>query len=130
VARGNRTHGAAARYIEPLPDIPFEADVTLQAMPSLAMLSGVICGSRSGRSRALLADGVDDFGLVMNLGGPYLASQGGRELVLADGEATVFSCAQINAFTYRPPGPPLRLLRSCPRSRTSSCGQFRLARRP
>jgi AraC-like DNA-binding protein len=90
--------------IEPLPDIPFEADVTLQAMPGLAMLSGVICGSRSGRTRALLADGIDDFGLVVNLAGPYLVSQGVRELVLADGEATVFSCAEMNAFTHRPPG--------------------------
>jgi AraC-like DNA-binding protein len=90
--------------IEPLPGIPFEADVTLQAMPGLAMLSGVIAGSRSGRTRALLADGVDDVGLVVNLAGPYLVSQGGRELVLADGEATVFSCAETNAFTHRPPG--------------------------
>jgi AraC-like DNA-binding protein len=90
--------------IEPLADIPFEADVTLQAMPGLAMLSGVICGSRSGRTRALLADGVDDVGLVVNLGGPYLISQGGQELVLADGEARVFSCAEINSFTHRPPG--------------------------
>jgi AraC-like DNA-binding protein len=90
--------------IEPLPDIPFEADVTLQALPGLAMLSGVISGSRSGRTRALLADGVDDFGLVVNLGGPYLISQGGRELVLGDGEATLFSCAEVNSFTHSPPG--------------------------
>jgi AraC-like DNA-binding protein len=90
--------------IEPLPDVPFEADVTLQALPGLAMLSGVICGSRSGRTRALLADGVHDFGLVVNLGGPYLVSQGGRELMLDNGEATLFSCAEVNAFVHRPPG--------------------------
>jgi AraC-like DNA-binding protein len=90
--------------IEPVPDLPFEADVTLQAMPGLAMLSGVLSGSRSGRTRALLADGVDDLRLVMNLGGPYLVSQGGRELLLSDGDATLFSCAEVNSFMHRPPG--------------------------
>ena len=82
--------------ITPLPDERFEADVTLQAMPGLAMLSGDLSGSRSGRTPELLADGVDDLGLVTNIEGPYLISQGGQELVLGDGDATLFSCAEPN----------------------------------
>jgi len=97
-------HAVLRLEIEPLQDIPFEADVSLQGMPGLAILSGVISGSRSGRTAALLSDGVDDVGLVVNLAGPYLIGQGERELVLSDGEATTFSCAEINSFMHRPPG--------------------------
>jgi AraC-like DNA-binding protein len=42
--------------------------------------------------------------LVMNLGGPYLASQRGREFVLGDGEATLVSEADSFALTHQPPG--------------------------
>jgi AraC-like DNA-binding protein len=95
--------------ISPLPDAAFEADVKLQSMPGLAMLSGVISGSRSGRTRELLADGIDDVGLCVNVAGPYLVSQGGGELVLKDGDATFFSCAEPNSFSHRAPGRVLAL---------------------
>ena len=97
-------HAVLRLEIEPLRDVPFQADVTLQGVPGLAMLQGVISGSRSGRTPALLCDGIDDFGLVVNLAGPYLIGQRGRELVLGDGEATIFSCAEVNSFMHRPPG--------------------------
>ena len=57
--------------VEPLRDHTFEVDVTLQKLPGLQLFSGRLHGSRNQRTRALLADGVDDFTLMVNLGGPY-----------------------------------------------------------
>ena len=90
--------------IEPLPDVPFDADVTLHSLPGLQLFSGRVHGSRNGRTPGLLADGTDHVALVVNLGGPYLATQGGEEIVLGDGEATLVSEAEPFGLTHRPPG--------------------------
>jgi AraC-like DNA-binding protein len=90
--------------VNPLPDTEFSVDVTLQAMPGLATLAGMFCGSRSGRTRALLADGVDDIALAVNVAGPYHVLQGKRELTLNDGDATLFSCGDPSSFTRREAG--------------------------
>src|SRR5262249_12005964 len=71
--------------------------------------SGRVHGSRNRRTRALLADGIDDFSLMVNLGGPYLVSQGDEELVLADGEATFVSLGKLVSLNHRPPGGVLAL---------------------
>jgi hypothetical protein len=57
--------------IEPLRDHPFEVDVTLQTLPGLQLFAGKRLGSRNRRTPALAADGIDDFTLMVNLGGPY-----------------------------------------------------------
>ena len=36
---------------EPLGDVPFEIDMTLQALPGLQLFSGIMCGSRTRRTR-------------------------------------------------------------------------------
>jgi AraC-like DNA-binding protein len=90
--------------IEPVRDLPFEADVTVQALPGLHLFSGRAHGSRNRRTREMLADGVDDFALVVNLGGPHFVSQGEQEVVLGDGEATLVSLADPCSFAHRPPG--------------------------
>jgi AraC-like DNA-binding protein len=90
--------------VEPLRDFPFEVDITVQALPGLHLFSGRVHGSRNRRTREMLADGNDDVGLMINLAGPYLITQGSREIVLGDGDATFMSCAEPCSFTHRPPG--------------------------
>ena len=96
--------------VEPLRDAPFEVDVTVQALPGLQMFSGRLHGSRNLRTREMLADGRDDFSLMVNLGGPYLVTQGQREIVLEDGEATLVTSGEPCSFTHHPPGGVLALL--------------------
>jgi AraC-like DNA-binding protein len=100
--------------VEPMRDVPFEANVTLQRLPQLQVLSGTVQGSRNQRTREMLADGADDFSLMVNLGGPYIVSHGRREIVLGDGEATLISVAEPASFTHYPPGDVLAL--RCPRA--------------
>jgi AraC-like DNA-binding protein len=96
--------------VEPLPDVPFDVDVMLQALPGLQLFSGRLHGSRNWRTREMLTDGKDDFSLMVNLGGPYLVSQGRREILLDDGEATLVTSAEPCSFTHHPPGGVLALL--------------------
>ena len=95
--------------VEPLRDHALEVDVVLQKLPGLRLFSGKLHGSRNQRTRAFLADGVDDFTLLVNLGGPYRVCQGRHELVLGDGEATFITCAEPVSFAHHPPGDVLAL---------------------
>jgi AraC-like DNA-binding protein len=90
--------------VEPLRDVPLEIDVTVQRLPGLQLFSGILHGSCNRRTGEMLADGNDDVGLTINLGGPYLVTQGQRELVLGAGEATFISSADPCSFTHHPPG--------------------------
>jgi AraC-like DNA-binding protein len=95
-----------ARYdIELTPGVPFDIDVRLQAFPGLLMMSGRAHGSRTRRTpRMLAADPTDDVGLVVNLGGDQRITHGERELILAEGEATIISMSEAWSSTHRPPG--------------------------
>jgi AraC-like DNA-binding protein len=95
--------------VELLHDVPFRADLTLLPLPGVQIFSGKVHGSRNRHTREFLADGVDDFSLIVNLGGPYLVAQGGKELVLADGNATLVSLTEPFSLTHRPPGDVLAL---------------------
>jgi AraC-like DNA-binding protein len=95
--------------IEPIRDVPFEVDLTMRALPGVQMLRGRVHGARGRRTRALVADGIDDFSLIVNLGGPYVVSQGSNELVLADGEATLVSLTEPVSLAHHPPGHVLGL---------------------
>jgi AraC-like DNA-binding protein len=95
--------------VEPLRDHALEVDVVLQKLPGLRLFSGRLHGSRNQRTRAFLADGVDDFTLLVNLGGPYQVCQGQHELVLGDGEGTFLTCAEPVSFAHHPPGDVLAL---------------------
>jgi AraC-like DNA-binding protein len=85
--------------IEPLPDRPFQADVRMHALPGLGLISGTIHGARDRRTPALIADGNDDFGLMLNNGGGVAAAQCGREATLGDGDAILLSCGDPAAVT-------------------------------
>src|SRR5262245_16862994 len=90
--------------VEPLGDVPFEVDMKLQGLPGLHILTGKVHGSRNRRTREFIADNIDDFGLMVNLGGPYQITQGDREIVLEEGEATIVSLSELCGFAHRPPG--------------------------
>ena len=92
--------------VEFLPDVPFEVDFTMQKLPGLMLMSGTRHGSRTHRSTT---DGTDDLGLLVNLGGLYFISQGGREIAIEEGEATLVSLADLGIFVHQPPGDVLAL---------------------
>ena len=96
--------------VEPLRNVPLQVDITLQGLPGLQLFSGRLHGSHNRRTRPMLADGKDDFSLIVNLGGPYRVTQGQRELVLGDGEATLVTSAEPCSFAHQPPGGVLALL--------------------
>jgi AraC-like DNA-binding protein len=95
--------------VEPMDEGSFNAEVTLQAMQGLHVFSGRVHGSYNRRTRAMLADGRDQFTLMVNLGGPYLVSQRDEEIVLGDGDATLVSVGDPCSFAHRPPGDVLAL---------------------
>jgi AraC-like DNA-binding protein len=92
--------------VELLRDVPFEVDFTVQKLPGLMLMSGTRHGSRTHRSTT---DGTDDVGLLVNLGGLYFMSQGRREIVIEEGEATLVSLADPGTFVHQPPGDVLAL---------------------
>src|SRR5262245_19908455 len=94
------------RYdIEAEPDDAIHVDVAFRVLPGLIMMSGQGHGYRAVRSRrSVAAEGSDDVGLAVNLGGPLELTHGAREMVLGDGEAVLVSLAEPYCFTHRPPG--------------------------
>jgi AraC-like DNA-binding protein len=117
--------------VDPLRDVPVEADAVLSALPGLRMTAGRMHGTHNRRTRALV-DGTDDIGLVLNLRGPHLIAQGRREVVLGDGEATFLSSLDPCSLAHRPPGELVTL--RFPRARFSpllkSADGFTLRRIP
>lgn len=104
------------RYeIDRLRDVPFEADLALNMLPDVVIMTGKLHGSRNRRTRALVEGDTDDAVLLVNLRGPHLIEQDGKELVLGDGEAVLVSSADPSSFTHRPPGDVLGM--RVPRSR-------------
>jgi AraC-like DNA-binding protein len=82
---------------ESLHGAPFAVDAALQSLPGLLPFSGV-------RTGWMLSGGDDNCTLLVNLGGPYVLSQGRREIVLGDGEATFATCTEPTSHTHYPPG--------------------------
>jgi len=81
--------------IEPLSDLPFHAEATLRALPELRTVRCAGSAARFQRTPAMVGNGEDSIGLVVNLGKWGTASQCGRDVVLCGGDATPF-------LTYRP----------------------------
>jgi hypothetical protein len=89
---------------EPSRDIPLDIDVKLQMLPDLLMVTGKMHGSVNRRTQERVADGLDDFAMAINLGGRYVVSQDRQEIVLDDGEATLFSLGRLCNLMHWPPG--------------------------
>jgi AraC-like DNA-binding protein len=93
------------RYeVEPSRNIPFDIDVKLQMLPGLLMVTGKMHGSDNRRTRECLADGLDDLAMAVNMGGSYVVRQGEDEIVLGNGEATLFSLGRPCRLVHQPPG--------------------------
>jgi AraC-like DNA-binding protein len=73
--------------IEPLSDGPFHAEATLQALPGVRMASFAVAAAKFNRTRALVAEGDDSVGLIVNLGGKAVASQRDKDITLGPGDA-------------------------------------------
>jgi AraC-like DNA-binding protein len=89
---------------EVFPDVHFSRTATMRRLPGLSMISGLSGGgARTRRTRALAADGGDDFILNIFVNGGGRMSQLGRELEARSGEATLMSSA--DPFELVLPGP-------------------------
>jgi AraC-like DNA-binding protein len=95
--------------VTPLSDVPIEADVVLHALPGLRIAAGRLGGATHRRVRALVEDGTEDYGLLINMRGSYRIAQGKDDLVLDDGEAVLVSCSHPNTLAHQPPGDVITL---------------------
>ncbi|HKV43758.1 MAG TPA: helix-turn-helix transcriptional regulator [bacterium] len=89
--------------LEPLLDCSIRVDITQQALPGLAILSGSLCGLRQHvRPERSLQTGTDDLFFGVNLAGTSTAHQGGREVMLHGGDA-LFANRGKTGFTINRP---------------------------
>jgi AraC-like DNA-binding protein len=85
-------HGRDRIRVEPRPDEPLRIDVTLAVFPTLGLLWG-----RRSPLRSEFADGSDR--LILNLGGPSVATQFGRDIALERGDAIALSGSESGTVT-------------------------------
>jgi AraC-like DNA-binding protein len=81
-------------------NVPFHAEATLQALPDCRIASCVGSAGRLNRTSALVGDGDDSIGLVVNLGPTIVMSQRGREATLQLGEATLLMHQEPAVLTH------------------------------
>jgi AraC-like DNA-binding protein len=81
--------------IEPISDRPLDSEVYLRVLPGLSLMSGTISDHRVARTRELITDANDDLRLEVRCTGGESIVQGGREVVLGRGDATLVSCAEL-----------------------------------
>jgi AraC-like DNA-binding protein len=84
--------------LEPIEGRPLRFAATRHAFDGLQAISARNDGYVSRRTRPLLADGNDDFLLMINQSGVCLPSQVGRECRLDAGSAVLMSCADVGSF--------------------------------
>lgn len=86
--------------IEPLSNIPIQADASLQAVQGLRMLALKGTSMRFERSQANLADGDDSVGVIFCSPGRSQLSQRGREVELRAGDAIAILHSEPVSVTY------------------------------
>jgi len=86
--------------IEPLSDVPFRADASLQAVRGLRTLSLKGTSMRFKRLQANLADGDDSIGVIFCSPGRSQLSQRGREVELRAGDAIAILHSEPASVTY------------------------------
>jgi AraC-like DNA-binding protein len=79
--------------IEPAPDVPFYANVTVRSVPSLELVTSAMSPVRFSRTPALIADGNDDVGFFVSTSGGT-AAQRGREITFNAGDAVVMNAGE------------------------------------
>ena len=86
--------------LEPLPDLPFQVDVALQASPGLGVMLAATSGGRVSRTRELVRDGDDDLFLGLVLAGRSRVEQRGRSVDARKGDALLMSCDAVSSVFY------------------------------
>jgi AraC-like DNA-binding protein len=84
--------------IEPLTDAPFRYDMIVRLLPGLDIMSAVHSPFRMRRTLDLVSDGKDTLTLLMSAV-PTVASQLGREVTVAAGDAIVLSGGDVASYT-------------------------------
>jgi AraC-like DNA-binding protein len=79
---------------EPSSDRPFSAEASLRVLPGLRIVTADVSHYRLARTRELIADGNDELRFTVSRGGTELLTQRGGSITLAEGEATLVSCAE------------------------------------
>jgi AraC-like DNA-binding protein len=87
---GPRVNGAA---VEPAPNMPFRAEVTLRALPGFGLTTTESSPARYARTRRFLADGRDYFGLHLSFAGGA-CGQRGREVACGPCTAVLMNVAE------------------------------------
>jgi AraC-like DNA-binding protein len=87
---GPRVNGAD---VEPVPDVPFRADVTLRALPGLGLTTTKSSPARYARTRRFLADGRDYFGLHLTFASDA-CGQRDREIDCGPSHAVLMNVAE------------------------------------
>jgi AraC-like DNA-binding protein len=93
--------------VDPQPDCPPSANMTLRGLPGVDIGSGTAAGMQYRRTPALVDS--DDLVLLVAVAGARTFNQIGREVTIRTGEATVVACGEPGLVT---PHGPRRLL-SC-----------------
>jgi len=73
---------------------------TLHILPELSILSGSCSGAIARRTRALIADGNDNFIFGIAIAGIGVVSRSGREKMLTPGEGILLSCAEEGTLAF------------------------------
>jgi AraC-like DNA-binding protein len=84
--------------IEPAEQLPFEARAISRILPGLHLLRSAFSTARVTRTRKFIADGNDEFALIINRSGEAMMSSRGRDMPLASGEAVLVRCDDISTF--------------------------------
>jgi AraC-like DNA-binding protein len=95
--------------IEPTEEGRFESCMTSRVLPGLHLLFSRLSAARITRTRELIADGNDDFFLVVNRAGNISVSARGREVLLREGDALLSSSDEVTVFERRSYGVSLLL---------------------
>jgi AraC-like DNA-binding protein len=90
--------------IEPAKELPFEARAISRILPGLHLLQSAFSTARVTRTRGFIADGNDEFALIINRSGDAMVSARGREVPLARGDGVLVSCDEIATFHRACPG--------------------------
>jgi AraC-like DNA-binding protein len=85
-------------------DQPFAAELVLHSLPGLRIMYGAHSGVvRNERTLELMADGNDDILIGFVTKGVNKVWQLGRETIIAEGEASLFSCADGGGLLFQTP---------------------------
>jgi AraC-like DNA-binding protein len=86
--------------IEPLSNLPFQAEATLQALPGLRTLAWQGSAMRIKRSQANISDGDDSIGVIICSPSGSQISQRGQEIEFRDGDAIALLHSEPAIVTY------------------------------